>query len=63
MLGVHVYPELKWKGQFKVMKMKIVEAINKLQNAVIPAHLIYLYFNTYLLKRFFQYRIIKLMEE
>ena len=52
-LGVHMCPQVQWKDQFKVMKEKMIESIAKLNNTEIKPHIMYLYFNAYLLKKVF----------
>ena len=61
MLGVYIYPALKWKTQFEKMYKKLKDSITKLKNIMIIALLIHVYFNIYLLKAvYFSCGIIEL---
>ena len=60
-LGIHICLKLKWEEEYNVIVNKMRELIVKLNNMVIKLCLIYMYFNTYLIKKvFFGYRIIEL---
>ena len=63
-LGVVIIPSLKQTEQFEGMRRKIQEAMVKLNSTIMKLHLMYLYFNTYLIEKvFFRYEIVKLTKE
>ena len=63
-LGIYMYPSLKWDKQFYIIVKKALEAISKLTNTTIQSHLVFLYFNIYLIKSmYFGYGIISLTDE
>ena len=52
-LGFHTCPQLKWYGQFKVVKDKMIDSIAKLNNTEIKPFLMFLDFNACLLNKVF----------
>ena len=62
-LGVIMIPSMKWNKQFDSMRERMYEAMVKLNSTVMKLQLVYLYFNTYLIKKvFFECGIIKLQK-
>ena len=63
-LGAWMAPSLEWKGQFEVMRNKLLESMRKLINKEIKMWQVHVYYHIYMIKSvFFGYGVVKLNEK